>query len=218
LWPDGDLDYPDLAEDIAIEARLALQLTEELKDLDERTALLLRAADPAGGPDSLTCRATSTAPPSRPNTLARSSPNATQCRKTCAPDGARRRKNGPAKQGVARRSINRSVRPQRYDHHSGLTSLRNSTAPATARLPSATRSARSHTKGPGLSARRPTARSRGSTPLCSTNGPYATVYQSEAERVAAFQGWLHQYSHHRGHTLLHGQTPTSRTGVTNVFG
>ena len=33
--------FPDLAEDIAIEARLALQLTEELKDLDERTALLL---------------------------------------------------------------------------------------------------------------------------------------------------------------------------------
>jgi transposase len=48
LWADGDLDYPDLAEDIAIEARLALQLTEEIKDLDERTALLLRAADPTG--------------------------------------------------------------------------------------------------------------------------------------------------------------------------
>jgi transposase len=48
LWADGDLDYPDLAEDIAIEARLALQLTEEIKELDERTALLLRAADPAG--------------------------------------------------------------------------------------------------------------------------------------------------------------------------
>jgi transposase len=48
LWADGELDYPDLAEDIAIEARLALQLTEEIKDLDERTALLLRAADPAG--------------------------------------------------------------------------------------------------------------------------------------------------------------------------
>jgi transposase len=48
LWADGDLDYPDLAEDIAIEARLALQLTEEIKDLDERTALLLREADPTG--------------------------------------------------------------------------------------------------------------------------------------------------------------------------
>jgi transposase len=46
LWADGELDYPDLAEDIAIEARLALQLTEEIKDLDERTALLLHQADP----------------------------------------------------------------------------------------------------------------------------------------------------------------------------
>ena len=46
LWCDGELDFPDLAEDIAIEARLALQLTEELKDLDERTALLLTQADP----------------------------------------------------------------------------------------------------------------------------------------------------------------------------
>jgi len=48
LWAEGELDYPDLAEDIAIEARLALQLTEELKDLDERTALVLKDADPTG--------------------------------------------------------------------------------------------------------------------------------------------------------------------------
>ena len=48
LWSGGELDYNDLAEDIAIEARLALQITEELKDLDERAALLLRAADPNG--------------------------------------------------------------------------------------------------------------------------------------------------------------------------
>jgi transposase len=48
LWDGGELDYPDLAEDIAIEARLALQLTEELKDLDERTALLVHHADPHG--------------------------------------------------------------------------------------------------------------------------------------------------------------------------
>ena len=38
----------DLAEDIAIEARLGLQLTEEIKDLDERTTLLLKQADPNG--------------------------------------------------------------------------------------------------------------------------------------------------------------------------
>jgi transposase len=47
LWHE-DLDYPDLAEDIALEARLALQLTQEIIELDERTALLLAAADPAG--------------------------------------------------------------------------------------------------------------------------------------------------------------------------
>ena len=48
LWAEGELDYPDLAEDIALEARLALQLTEEIKELDERTTLLLAAADPTG--------------------------------------------------------------------------------------------------------------------------------------------------------------------------
>ena len=48
LWAGGELDYPDLAEDIAIEARLALQLTEEIKDLDESTTLLLHQADPIG--------------------------------------------------------------------------------------------------------------------------------------------------------------------------
>jgi transposase len=48
LWAEDELDYPDLAEDIAIEARLALQLTEEIKDLDERTSLLLNQADPRG--------------------------------------------------------------------------------------------------------------------------------------------------------------------------
>jgi transposase len=48
LWADGELDYPDLAEDIAIEARLALQFTDEIKELDERTAVLLKHADPKG--------------------------------------------------------------------------------------------------------------------------------------------------------------------------
>lgn len=47
LWAD-DLDFGDLAEDIAIEARLALQLTAELKELDERIALLLTEVDPEG--------------------------------------------------------------------------------------------------------------------------------------------------------------------------
>ena len=45
---------------------------------------------------------------------------------------------------------------------------------------------------------------------------YARPYTSEAERVAAFPAWLHDYNHHRGHTSLKGQPPASR--VTNVRG
>lgn len=45
LWA-GELDYEELAEDIAVEARLALYLTEELHELDERIALQLQEADP----------------------------------------------------------------------------------------------------------------------------------------------------------------------------
>jgi hypothetical protein len=47
LWA-GELEYPDLAEDVAVEARLALTLTDEIKELDERIAVLLDRADPAG--------------------------------------------------------------------------------------------------------------------------------------------------------------------------
>jgi transposase len=47
LWA-SDLDYPDLAEDIAIEARLALALTAEVTELDERIAVMLGQLDPAG--------------------------------------------------------------------------------------------------------------------------------------------------------------------------
>ncbi|MFB9966492.1 transposase, partial [Sinosporangium siamense] len=47
LW-DDELDYPDLADDIAIEARLALALTAEIKELDERIAVLFARADPDG--------------------------------------------------------------------------------------------------------------------------------------------------------------------------
>jgi transposase len=47
LWAE-DLPFPDLAEDIAIEARLALRLTEEIKELDERIAVLVRDRDPDG--------------------------------------------------------------------------------------------------------------------------------------------------------------------------
>jgi len=38
---DGELDYPELADDIAVEARLALTITAELSELDERIAVLV---------------------------------------------------------------------------------------------------------------------------------------------------------------------------------
>jgi transposase InsO family protein len=36
---------------------------------------------------------------------------------------------------------------------------------------------------------------------------YAQPYTCEADRVAAFNDWLHTYNHHRGHTALRGQSP-----------
>jgi transposase len=47
LWG-TDISFPDLAEDIAIEARLALTLTEEIKELDERIEVIVRERDPNG--------------------------------------------------------------------------------------------------------------------------------------------------------------------------
>jgi transposase len=47
LW-DTELSYPDLADDIAAEARLALALSAEIRDLDTKIAALLREQDPAG--------------------------------------------------------------------------------------------------------------------------------------------------------------------------
>jgi transposase len=47
LWGE-ELSFPDLAEDIAIEARLALRLSEEVKELDERIAALMGQLDPRG--------------------------------------------------------------------------------------------------------------------------------------------------------------------------
>jgi transposase len=47
LWAD-ELSFPDLAEDIAIEARLALAFTAEIKELDERIATLVAELDPNG--------------------------------------------------------------------------------------------------------------------------------------------------------------------------
>jgi transposase InsO family protein len=45
---------------------------------------------------------------------------------------------------------------------------------------------------------------------------YAQAYRSEAERVAAYPGWLHTYNHHRGHTALKGKSPIDL--VPNVPG
>jgi hypothetical protein len=47
LW-DEELEFADLAEDIAVEARLALALTEEIKEVDERIAVLVAQRDPNG--------------------------------------------------------------------------------------------------------------------------------------------------------------------------
>jgi len=43
-----DLEFADLAEDIAVEARIALRITEELKDVDDRIDALVRERDPQG--------------------------------------------------------------------------------------------------------------------------------------------------------------------------
>jgi transposase InsO family protein len=45
---------------------------------------------------------------------------------------------------------------------------------------------------------------------------YARPYASEAERAAAYPGFLHRYNHHRGHTALGGLPPAAR--VTNLAG
>jgi transposase InsO family protein len=38
---------------------------------------------------------------------------------------------------------------------------------------------------------------------------YVRVYDSDAERTAALDDWLHLYNHHRGHTAI-GGPPISR--------
>ena len=47
IW-DEELEYVDLAEDIALEARLALQVTDEIHELDERIRVLMAKLDPQG--------------------------------------------------------------------------------------------------------------------------------------------------------------------------
>lgn len=48
LWPDDTIDFAELAEDIAVEARLVLQLNDEIDALDDRIATHYEAADPNG--------------------------------------------------------------------------------------------------------------------------------------------------------------------------
>jgi hypothetical protein len=47
LWAD-EIDYGDLADDIAVEARVALQLTAEIHELEQRIAVMLHELDPTG--------------------------------------------------------------------------------------------------------------------------------------------------------------------------
>jgi transposase len=47
LWQE-DIDYTELADDIAVEARLALALSTEIRDLEQKIAALLHHLDPAG--------------------------------------------------------------------------------------------------------------------------------------------------------------------------
>ncbi|MEV4709695.1 IS481 family transposase, partial [Actinoplanes sp. NPDC049316] len=45
---------------------------------------------------------------------------------------------------------------------------------------------------------------------------YARAYRTETERRQALPAWIHSYNHHRGHTALGGQPPSSR--VPNLTG
>jgi transposase InsO family protein len=40
-----------------------------------------------------------------------------------------------------------------------------------------------------------------------TEWSYARLYTSNAERLAALPGWLHDYNHHRPHSALNGRSP-----------
>jgi len=48
LWDDSEIDFGELADDIAIEARLALQLSREIDELGRRIEVLLHQQDPTG--------------------------------------------------------------------------------------------------------------------------------------------------------------------------
>jgi integrase len=52
LWGD-EIDYGELADDLAIEARLALSLSTEIHELEQRIEIMRRALDPTDHPERL---------------------------------------------------------------------------------------------------------------------------------------------------------------------
>jgi transposase len=48
LWDDSEINFGELADDIAVEARLALQLSREIEELERRIEVLLHEQDPIG--------------------------------------------------------------------------------------------------------------------------------------------------------------------------
>jgi transposase InsO family protein len=47
---------------------------------------------------------------------------------------------------------------------------------------------------------------------------YQRAFASSAERAHAMRPWLHAYNHHRPHTALKGQPPTTRLAQDNLLG
>ena len=81
LWEDT-FDFDQLAEDIAVEARLALTLTDEVAALDERIAVLFEEADP----EAILTSAPGIGPVTGPQILAASAtPTASAPSPACAP-------------------------------------------------------------------------------------------------------------------------------------
>ena len=88
LWEDA-FDFDQLAEDIAVEARLALTLTDEVAALDERIALLFEEADP----EAILTSAPGIGPVTGPQILARPVAGTPRC--------ARRSSSPPTMRGAS---------------------------------------------------------------------------------------------------------------------
>ena len=46
---------------------------------------------------------------------------------------------------------------------------------------------------------------------------YGAIYRSSQERIAALDGWLQHYNHHRRHSALGHQPPVTRTNVLGTY-